>query len=103
MPDSEIAIESSKLTSHFLEGLAPSVLKTILGAATRRRYHAKSVITNDGHPADHLFLLTKGLVRCFIITEEGRKLFFQWLGPGDRFGSRRSLVVLLCFRGSNRQ
>jgi CRP/FNR family transcriptional regulator, cyclic AMP receptor protein len=93
MSASGIAIESSKLRSHFLEGLAPSVLKTILGAGTRRRYHAKSVITNDGHPADRLFLLTKGLVRYFIITEEGRKLLFQWLGPGDLFGGRTVLSV----------
>lgn len=93
MPASGIAIESSKLRSHFLEGLAPSILKTILGAAARRRYHAKSVITNDGHPADRLFLLTKGLVRYFIITQEGRKLLFQWLGPGDLFGGRTILSI----------
>ena len=37
MRASGIAIESSKLRSHFLEGLAPSVLKAILGAATRCR------------------------------------------------------------------
>jgi CRP/FNR family transcriptional regulator, nitrogen oxide reductase regulator len=93
MPASGIAIVSSELRSHFLEGLAPSVLKAILGAATRRQYHAKSVVTNDGHPADHLFLLTKGLVRFFIITEEGRKLLFQWLGPGDLFGGRTILSI----------
>jgi CRP/FNR family transcriptional regulator, nitrogen oxide reductase regulator len=93
MPTSEIAIVSSELRSHFLEGLASPVLKTILAAATQRRYHAKSVITNDGHPADHLFLLTKGLVRYFIVTQEGRKLLFQWLGPGDLFGGRTVLSI----------
>jgi CRP-like cAMP-binding protein len=93
MPASGIAVVSSELRSHFLEGLAPTVLKTILAAATRRRYHAKSVITNDGHPADHLYLLTEGLVRYFIITGLGRKLLFQWLGPGDLFGGRTVLSI----------
>jgi CRP-like cAMP-binding protein len=77
MPASGIAIVFSELRSHFLEGMTPSVLKTILGAATRRRYRAKSVITNDGHPADR----------------EGRKLLFQWLGPGDLFGGRTILSI----------
>ncbi len=90
---SGIAIVPSQLRSHFLEGLTPTVLKTILGAAIRRRYHAKSVITNDGHPADHLYLLTEGLVRYFIITKVGRKLLFQWLGPGDLFGGRTILSI----------
>ena len=83
MPSSGIAAVSSELRVEFLDGLAPPVRKKILGAATQRRFRANSVVTNHGHPADHLFLLTKGLVRYFIITEEGRKLLFQWLGPGE--------------------
>jgi hypothetical protein len=54
-------------------------------AATRRRYFANSVITNQDHPANHLFLLAKGLVRFFFVTEEGKKLLFQWIGPGERY------------------
>ncbi len=49
------------------------------------------MITSQGHPADHFFLLTKGLVRFFFVTEEGKKLLFQWLGPGDLFGGRSIL------------
>jgi CRP-like cAMP-binding protein len=49
------------------------------------------VITNQGHAADNLFLLTKGLVRFFFVTEEGKKLLFLWLGPGDLFGGRTIL------------
>jgi CRP-like cAMP-binding protein len=86
MPASGIAIVSTELRSHFLDGLAPSARKRILGAATQRRFRANSVVTNHGHPADHLFLLTKGLVRYFVITEEGRKFLFHWLGPRELFG-----------------
>jgi CRP/FNR family transcriptional regulator, nitrogen oxide reductase regulator len=93
MPASGIAAVSSGLRSLFLEGLAPLERKTILGAATQRRFPANSVTTNQGHPADHLFLLTKGLVRYFTITEKGRKLLFQWLGPGELFGGLTVLSI----------
>ncbi len=91
MPSSGIAAVSVDVRSQFLAELVPAHRKTILAAASQRRFVAKSVITNQGHPADYLFLLTKGLARFFFITDEGRKLLFQWLGPGDLFGGRTVL------------
>jgi CRP-like cAMP-binding protein len=91
MPATAIATVSSELRSQFLVGLAPHELKTILSAATQRRFAANSVATNQGHPADHLFLLTKGRARHFFITEEGKKLLLKWLGPGDLIGGRTIL------------
>ncbi len=91
MPASRIAAVNLVPSSQFLVGLTPTDRKTILVAATQRRFFANSVITNQGHPADHLFLLTAGLVRYFFVTEEGRKLLFQWVGPGDLFGGRTIL------------
>lgn len=86
-----IAAASLDLRSHFLDGLPQADHKTILAAATRRRFIANSVITNQGQPANYLFLLTNGLARFFFVTEEGRKLLFRWLGPGDLFGGRAIL------------
>ena len=86
-----IASISSDLKSQFFDGLAPSECKTILGAATPRRFVANSVVTNQGHPADQLSLLTKGCARYFFITEEGKKLLLKWLGPGDLFRGRAIL------------
>lgn len=91
MTASGIAIVSSHLRSQFLEGLTPPDRKTILAAATQRQCAAHSVITNQGHPAEHLFLITKGRARQFYVTEEGKKLLLQWLGPGDLFGGRTVL------------
>lgn len=86
-----IAAITSELRSQFLEGLAPPDRKTILSAATQLRFAANSVATNQGHPADRLFLLTKGSARHFFVTEEGKKLLLKWLGPGDLFGGRTIL------------
>jgi CRP-like cAMP-binding protein len=91
MPASRIAAVSLVLRSQLLDGLTPTDRKTILAAATPRRFFANSVITNQSHPADHLFLLTKGMVRYFFVTQEGKKLLFQWLGPGDIFGGQTVL------------
>jgi CRP/FNR family transcriptional regulator, nitrogen oxide reductase regulator len=91
MPSSGIAVVYAEPRSHFLDGLAPPIRKAILGATTQRRFRANSVITNQGHPANHLFLLTKGLARFFFVTQEGKKLLFKWLGPGDLFGGRTVL------------
>jgi CRP/FNR family transcriptional regulator, nitrogen oxide reductase regulator len=81
----------SDLRSQFLNGLAQPDRKTILSAATQRRFTANSVVTNQGHPADHLFLLTKGCARHFFVTEEGKKLLLKWLVPGNLFGGRTIL------------
>jgi CRP-like cAMP-binding protein len=95
-----IAAVSQGPRSQFLDGLTPPDRKTIVAAATPRRFFANSVITNQGHPADHLFLLTKGLVRYFFVTEEGKKLLFQWLGAGDLFGGRAILSAHSCYLAS---
>ena len=91
MAASGIAVVPSDLRSQFLDGLHPTERNTILSAAKQRRFAANSVVTNQGHPADHLFLLAKGCARHFFITEEGKKLLLRWLGPGDCFGARTLL------------
>ncbi len=93
IPASGIAVVSLGLRSQFLDGLTPADRDTILVAATRRQFVANSVITNQGHPADHFFVLTEGLVRVFFVTEGGKKLLFQWFGSGDLFGARTILSV----------
>jgi CRP-like cAMP-binding protein len=81
-----IAAARAGLSSRLLEGLAPAEMQAILSAAKQRRFLAKSVITNQGNPAEHMFLLTKGRVRFFYTTQEGQKLLMLWLTPGEVFG-----------------
>ena len=76
--------EQSK--SRLLQGLAKPDLDSILAAATPRRYLADSIVVNQGEPAEHFFLLTKGQARHFFLTPEGRKVLLIWLGPGEIFG-----------------
>jgi len=82
-----------QLNSRLLEGLAKPELMSILAAAIPKRFYANSVVTNQGQPADRLFLLTKGRARFFSVTEEGKKFILLWLPPGDIFGGRTLLPV----------
>jgi CRP/FNR family transcriptional regulator, nitrogen oxide reductase regulator len=86
MPASGIAAAPSGLKSRFLEGLAQRDLETIRAAAKERRYRARSVITSQGSPAEHLFLLTRGHARYFYLTPDGHKTLLLWLTPGDILG-----------------
>jgi CRP-like cAMP-binding protein len=86
MTASDVAAVLRDLKPRFLEGLAPPELKTIVAAATPRRLLASSVITNQGDPADYLFLLLQGSARYFYMTQDGQKILLRWLPPGEVFG-----------------
>ena len=69
-----------------LRGLNRQEVDLILAAARARRFSAKSVMTYQGEPADHLLLLWKGRARYFFDTPNGKKLILIWITPGRAFG-----------------
>ena len=82
-----------------LRGLGQKEIDLILAAAKRRRFSAKSVMTYQNEPADHLLLLWKGRARYFFETPNGKKLILRWITPSDIFGgaalvSRPSTYIL---------
>jgi len=94
MMTSEPAATTAHLKSRFLDGLPPGDLKVVLAAARHRHFLANSVVVNQGHPADHLFLLTRGRARFFFNTREGKKVVLLWLTPGEIFGGSALLSIL---------
>ena len=82
-----------------LRGFKRQEIDLILAAAKVRRFPAKSVMTYQGEPADHLLLLWKGRARYFFETPNGKKLIMIWITPGYAFGgaalaSRASTYLL---------
>jgi CRP-like cAMP-binding protein len=75
------------LRPRFLKGLTPSELKSVLAEATYRKFSADSVITNQEHPAEHLYLLLTGRARFFFVTEKGQEVILLWIPPGEIFCS----------------
>jgi CRP/FNR family transcriptional regulator, nitrogen oxide reductase regulator len=88
---SEIAARVSELAPRFVEGFAPSDLAVILGAATLRRFQAHSLIANEGHAADKLFLMIEGRARTFTTTRKGEKVVLLWIATGETSGGRALL------------
>jgi CRP-like cAMP-binding protein len=86
MPGTGIAALPAGLKPRLFEGIGQHDLAIIRGAATERRFLAHSIITNQGNPAEHLFLLTSGRARYFFITEEGQKTLLLWLTQGEIVG-----------------
>lgn len=86
MPFPKPATVFASPKSRFLEGLSPFDLHVILATAKERHFKSNVVVANQGNPADHLFLLTKGRARFFYNTQEGKKVILLWLTPGEIFG-----------------
>jgi|SRR6516164_2107501 len=76
-------IHFRKGASRFLDGFAPAEVKTIMSAARQRQYLATSTIVNQGHPAEHFFLLFRGRARYFHLTRDGRRVNLKRLTSGD--------------------
>ena len=92
MASSRIAAVSTGWISSFFDGLASQDRKKILAAAKPRRFAANSVITNQGHPADNLFLVTKGRARYFFDELGGQHILLHWLAAGDLIGGKALLA-----------
>jgi CRP/FNR family cyclic AMP-dependent transcriptional regulator len=82
--------------SPFFAGIAPRDLKSILKAATPRRFFANSVVIHQGDEVRNLYLLTEGRARYFFVTPEGTKILFTLVMPGELFGFA-TLVASLNF------
>jgi CRP/FNR family transcriptional regulator, nitrogen oxide reductase regulator len=91
MTASEIEARVRELRPKLLEGLEPSEVAAVLGAATQRRFRANTVIAREGDPADKLFLMLEGRARTFTATRKGEKLLLLWIPPGDPSGGRAFL------------
>jgi CRP/FNR family transcriptional regulator, nitrogen oxide reductase regulator len=86
MTTSELTALVRKLRPPFLDDLVPLEISTLLAAARQRRFLANSVITNQGHPASHIFMILSGGARSFFLTQGGQKLHMHSYPPGEMFG-----------------
>jgi|SRR5215469_3850871 len=86
MTAAELVALVRKLRPPFLEDLTASEIAAIVSTARQRRFLANSVMTNQGHPASHIYMVLSGSARSFFLTESGQKLYIHWYPPGDMFG-----------------
>ena len=82
----ELAAFVKKQRPPFLQDLERPDIHTVLSLARQRRFLAHSVVTNQGHPASHLFMVLSGGARSFFLTQAGQKVHIHWYPPGEMFG-----------------
>jgi CRP-like cAMP-binding protein len=72
--------------SLFFDGLTDAEIKVVLSKAGNLGFRRHSVAINQAHPADRIYLLTRGRARFFVVTHDGRKIILHWIVPGEVFG-----------------
>jgi CRP-like cAMP-binding protein len=86
MTSSEAAAILTGLQPRFLEGMNSAEVKSILAAASIRRFAANSAITSEGDSSDHLFLMLDGSARGYTVSPQGEKIILRWIPPGEVIG-----------------
>ena len=86
MTRAEITAAVQALKPRFFEGLTPLELNAVLACARMREYSAHAIVSHEGHPADHLYLLLSGRARFFTNTPDGDKILLFWVAPGEVLG-----------------
>lgn len=72
--------------SKLFRNMASSEIEEVLRSATPRRFSRGSLISYQGDPCEHFYLLWKGRARYFYQAAKGKKLILRWLTPGQVFG-----------------
>jgi len=91
MTHAEMTAAVVKLNPRFFDGLTTPELKAVLECARTREYSPGAVVSHEGHPADHCFLLLSGRARFFTLTPVGEKILLFWVAPGEVLGGAAAL------------
>src|ERR1700744_128559 len=86
MTATELAAFLKRLAPPFLQYLDAEQFNAVLGSARQQRFLAKSVITNQGHPANQIYMVLTGAARSFFLTQTGHKLHVYSYPAGEMFG-----------------
>ena len=72
--------------SKLFAGLDETALKEVFEARRLRHTGPKTNVIVAGERPDHLFLLRRGRVRSYILTESGSEIILLWVVPGGVLG-----------------
>jgi CRP-like cAMP-binding protein len=86
MTTAQVVAILSREKPFFLEGLTQVEAETVAAKATIQRYNANTMITNEAHPASHLFLLLEGAARGYVLTSRGERIGLGWSHDGQLLG-----------------
>jgi CRP-like cAMP-binding protein len=79
-------LDAETLKSELFKGMRKEEIRTLLSAATTRKFESSETIISAGQKATRLFLIKTGRIKFSRSTPEGREVLLGLLGPGDAFG-----------------
>lgn len=85
------------LVSPLLAGLTEPELDAVLSAATPQVFPTKTVVTEEGDPANRFYLLVSGRARYFFLTQGGKKVILHCLVPGECIGGLALVSEPMCY------
>jgi len=74
------------MKSQLFAGMDDTALKEIFAAGRFRHLAPKTNVIVTGGQPDHLFLVQKGRVRSYILSESGSEVVLSWVVPGGVLG-----------------
>jgi CRP/FNR family transcriptional regulator, nitrogen oxide reductase regulator len=83
--------------SELLQNLSEDHVRTVCSAGRELRFQPHAIAVSQGHPADRLYLLTRGRARFFFLTDDGQKIILRWIVPGQIFGEAAVLYKPCCY------
>jgi CRP-like cAMP-binding protein len=86
-----VATTRAEPTPQLFDGIAAERQQRILKAGVRREYRPGSTIFRESDRADRFFLVMRGAVRLYCLSEEGAKVFLFWASGGEILGGNSLL------------
>ncbi len=72
---------------HLFADLEPAEREKVLRITTVEHFEPGEVLFRPGDPGDRLYLLHRGRVKTFVLSEQGQEKIMHIFHPGDAFGS----------------
>lgn len=83
----EVALEQAEL----FRALGPGALARLQPHLRERAFYRQRTLFREGEPAASLWVVRRGAVRIYHVSQEGRPTTLESLGPGEIFGALSAL------------
>ena len=73
-------------TTTMFGGLDDAALASVAARGAVQQFRKGQVLFAEGDPAETLYVVLEGLVKIYVVSEDGSEMNLGLMGPGDMFG-----------------
>lgn len=93
MEVSSLDLKTFLIDTPFFGGLSDASLDRLIAMLVERRFEAGDTIVAEGQPGHSMFVLRSGTVGVSRLSDSGRVIPLNRLGPGDFFGEMTLIEI----------